>query len=406
MKKLLLSCLFCCFIATGMTQPLYVFDDSSTKVEIPFEFKNNFILVKVWLNKFIPLNFIFDTGAEFTILAQKSYTDFLGVDYGKEFKLIGADLKTILTAHLAKSIDIRLEGMTARNQNILVLEKDYFRFDEYAGIKIDGILGADMFRHFVVEINYKKSVITFHNPSSFKPKSKFKPFPVSIHEGKVHLMTNITNTDSTQLQSKLLIDSGAGLSLLLHTNTHPDFKLPATTIPGNIGIGLGGFMEGYLGRIHSLDFAPFNFNNLITSFQELPNMKDKPKEIVRDGIIGNVLLSKFHLIIDYHRKTLYLKPSKNYNKAFKYDKSGLVLVASGKNLKKVVVRNVVPSSPAAEVGILPGDEILSTNRVPVSLSTLSSITQKFQKKTGKKIRLKIKRNGKKMIFNFKLRDII
>lgn len=407
MKKcLFLLPLILCFVLSGAAQQLYIFDRGKSKAEIPFEYKNNFILVKVWLNKFIPLNFIFDTGAEYTILAKREYTDLLGVEYGKEFSLIGADLSIELKAHLAKSIDIKLNGMSAPKRNILVLEDNYFKFEEYTGLVIDGILGADLFRHFVVKIDYKRQVLTFYNPQNFELKSGYTPFSITTDDGKVFLKTTIDFQDSLKIDANLLVDSGAGLSLLLHTNTHPDFKLPTTTITGNIGLGLGGFMEGYLGRIKSLQLPPFGFNNLITNFQELPPRVDSISITNRDGIIGNGLLSRFEVIIDYLNHTLHLKPRKNYNRGFKYDRSGLVLLAGGDSFDKIEIRNVVPDTPAAEAGLLPGDEIVNINFIPVSLTSLPAINRKLQGKIGKKIRLAIKRDGKKLIKKFTLRDII
>ena len=45
------------------------------RVEIPFEYVNNFIIVNVVFNRLFPLKFVFDTGAENTILTRKEITD-------------------------------------------------------------------------------------------------------------------------------------------------------------------------------------------------------------------------------------------------------------------------------------------------------------------------------------------
>jgi hypothetical protein len=44
---------------------------------------------------------------------------------------------------------------------------------------------------------------------------------------------------------------------------------------------------------------------------------------VRNGLIGNMLLERFEVFIDFHKAKLYLKAKKNYNKDFEYDKSGM-----------------------------------------------------------------------------------
>lgn len=403
-----LFALFVVFLpATLPAQDIFSFDGNHERIDIPFEYKNNFILINIRLNNFIPLTFIFDTGAEYTILAKKSFTDLLGVNYDREFQLVGADLTTTLTAHLAKNIDISLPGIKARSQNILVLEKNYFNFEEYAGVPVDGIIGADFFRHFIVKINYKAKRITLLDPAISLKKKGYVAYPIHIKSGKPYINKEIHLRDSITIPAEFLVDTGAGLSLLLYTNTHPDFKLPATTVTGNIGMGLGGFMEGYLGRIKKLDLDPFSFSDVITNFQELPNINpDSTLLVTRDGIIGNGLLSRFTVMIDYHRSMMYLKPRKKYNRNFSYDRSGIVTIASGQNLDRYEITDIVPNSPAEKAGLLAGDRLIRISGLPKIFMDLPTINKKLRGKVGKKVKVVVKRDGVRKVFHLRLKDLI
>lgn len=150
-----------------------------TKLEIPFEYQNSFIIVKVVFNNLLPLHFIFDTGAEHTILTRREITDVMGVPYQREFTILGADLKTILLAYLVQGVRLEMGDLNALNHSILVLDEDYFDFEKFAGIDIQGIIGADITSRFVVEIDYQRRVITLHDPAHFeKPKKNFLKCPL------------------------------------------------------------------------------------------------------------------------------------------------------------------------------------------------------------------------------------
>ncbi len=388
---------------------LYQIENGKKEVNIPFKYENGFIVVDILLDGVLPLKFIFDTGAEYTILAKREFTDILGISYEREFKIVGSDLGTVLTAHLAKSLQMKIGKMTVHNQHILVLEDNYLNFEELVGIKIDGILGADFFKNFVVTFDFKQRIINLKEPLNFKSAPKgFQEYPIEVNGNKIYLNmeTYLDPEDTKALTLKLLVDTGASLPLLIHTNSDPNVRLPENLILGNIGVGLGGRLNGYLGRIKECKFATFTFKNVITSFQEIKVDKDSSILNNRNGILGNIILDRFTFIIDYHRKKMHFKPNKRYDDNFLFDRSGLSLAAGGNQLDQFTIQYVIKGSPADLAGLQPGDELKSVNRIPVKFFTLRDLSHKFQKRVGKKYRLKIKRNDEKMFFIFRLKDII
>ena len=63
-------------------------------------------------------------------------------------------------------------------------------------------------------------------------------------------------------------------------------------------------------------------------------------------------------------------------------------------------------SPAEKAGIELGDVILNINSKDTSNYSLQEITQFFYEKSGKTIRLKVDRNGRRMSFQFQLEDLL
>ncbi len=378
------------------------------QIDIPFEYVNDFIILTVNMNGFLPLKFIFDTGAEHTILTKREISDLLRIQFEREFRVTGSDLKTPLVAYLARHIRFDIPGkVVAASEDILVLEEDYFRFEEYAGVNVHGILAATTFSNFVVRINYERRMITLYDRENFHtPDSDFAPLPVELFRNKIYLNTQLQVLPDSAAPVKLLIDTGAGLPLLLFSNTHPLVHPPARALPSNIGMGLGGYIEGFTGRVHRVELGDFNQQGVITYFQELDTTLNLEYLNNRNGLLGNTLLRRFQLIIDYQHARIWLKPGKTYKDDFVYDRSGLSIIASGPRFNNYIVQNVLPNSPAAEADIRRDDQIIRIRRVPVTLVSLADIQRILQKKPGKKIRLVVKRGDRKIKKTVVLRELI
>lgn len=239
---------------SGISQNVYGIKKS---IEIPFEYHNDFIVVKIFFQKRLPLNFILDTGAEHTILLKKEIAEFLEIPYERRIQIVGSDMQEDLYAYLARRIHFQMGQINIPNQSILVLEKDYLELGKRVGVEIEGIIGADIFKAYRLSINYDTRTIKI-SPSSAKKPRNFEIIPLEMYRNKPYLNSVIELSDTTSVPVKLLIDTGAGLALLLHTDTHPDLELPEQVILGQVGMGLGGAIEGFwegwkgylLGKVH------------------------------------------------------------------------------------------------------------------------------------------------------------
>ncbi|MCB9344309.1 MAG: PDZ domain-containing protein [Lewinellaceae bacterium] len=379
------------------------------QVDIPFDFVNNFIIVNLVINNTLTLRMIFDTGAEHTILSKREISDVLNVPYEREFRLMGADLKTEIVAYLARKIrfDVPNVTCTAPAEDILILQEDYFRFEEYAGVSVHGILSAKSFANYIFKINYQKKVISLYNRNEFPgPDARYKKVPVQIYRNKIYLNTKASFQQGTQSNVKLLLDTGAALPLLFFTNTDTLVQPPGNALKTNIGMGLGGYLEGYIGRTEGLDIGSFHQKGIVTYFQEIDTTQDPSALNGRHGLIGNMMLNRFQIIIDYSNSSMWFSPSNKFEEKYVFDRSGMTLIAGGKHLNKISVLAIIPGSPADEADIRPGDRILRLGIIPASYIGLPTIMHILQKKPGKKIRLTISRDGKRLKKHFRLRDLI
>jgi predicted aspartyl protease len=397
----------CCFSLAVAQNRTFDILNGRNKIEVPFSFTHNFIIVEVRLFGMMPMNFIFDTGAESTILFTRQFADFLNINYDLRIPIIGSDLSQKLYALVARSIEFELVGLPSQKKDILVLEENPFNLSEITGIQIHGLLGASFFKNSVIEIDYKRQKLIFHNPMNFKPPGRsYTKINVEILGNKPYLQANSTLMNGTSVNLKLLVDTGAGLPLLLHTNTHPSLVLPDHYILGELGIGLGGLIEGYMGRTSKLSIEDIVFDNVLTSFQDISKAVTLGTIWPRNGLIGNQILSRFDVIIDFVREELYLRPKRRFNRKFKMDKSGLILIAIGPDLNNYMVRGTISGSPSENAGLLRGDRLVRINGILAKVYTLDYIQHILQKRVGKRIKLVVYRNGQTLKLRFYLRDLI
>ncbi|MBK8505722.1 MAG: aspartyl protease family protein [Saprospiraceae bacterium] len=279
---------------------------SKGHVSLNFEATNHFIIMDVKFGNVLPLRFIFDTGSEHTLLFKKEYADLLGIQYDRKIPLMGSDLSQEVYGYIARGVSLKIAGVYTSKTDILVLEEDYLKLEESTGVKIDGIIGANVFKFFVLTVNNRKNKIQFHQAEKHSHPKSYKEVPVLIYKNKPYIDSKMTMSNE-KLSVRLLLDTGAGLPILLYTNTADYLKLPEKTIRGTLGSGLGGHLEGYIGRVEHFSFEDFEFDNVLSSFQEVPADSVTRMGLERNGIVGNSILSRFNYVIDYPHQKLYMK---------------------------------------------------------------------------------------------------
>jgi len=258
-----------------LAQEIIDLPKNQKSVVIPFEYVNNFIIVKIRLNGIINLNFILDSGAEQSIITKREITDLLKINYNKRYTFYGADMSRELHAYLARFVNFNIGELEFTNQPIFVLEEDYLQLEHFVGMDIHGILSFTHFYSLLVQVNYKNRRLELYERKQLDKLVKpYQKIPIAVKDNRPYLNTSIVLQDKDTAQVKLLIDTGSSLGLVLHNYTHPKINLPEHHVKGKIGVGLGGKVEGYLGRIHCVKIQPYQLYNLLTQFQVVPHTAD------------------------------------------------------------------------------------------------------------------------------------
>ena len=380
--------------------------NGKNKITIPFESYNNLIVIPVILNHRMPLRFVVDTGVRTSILTDRTFTDILNISYNRKIPLVGADGDKQVIAYVANGISLKLPGVVGQGQALLVLEEDYLQLKNYLGTDVHGILGFELFSRFIVEIDYANKNLTLHEPYSFKPKNTRRSIPLEVQDTKPYIHTNFRLQDGSTVAAKLMLDTGASHSLLLDMDSHRALDLPENVLRTNLGRGLGGDIDGHIGRIGSLDFGKYTFKDVLVSWPDPGSFTQVIRKTGRQGTIGGGLLTRFTVIIDYFNGNLYYKKNQNFHNSFEYNMSGIDLKAVGQKLDKFIVVKLRPDSPATREDIQLGDEIYAINGHLAENLTLGKMNNFFRLKEGRKLRLELIRNDQKIVRKIKLERVI
>lgn len=375
-------------------------------VTVPFDMVGGFMIVKLRYNGIIPLNFIFDTGASNTILFDRTYADIFNVSYSDTMEVVGADIVGGLDGYIARRGTFSIADPPIKvKRDYVVLSDDLLQLEESLGIPVHGLLGSNFFKRLTVKINYVKRTLTFYDPSKLSISKKYEALPTQIINGKPYITCHVT-TEDTNIALKMLLDTGADISTVLHSNTNDNIRIPENSIPGYLGTGLSGHLVGHIGLVDEIKLGSTSFRTLIANYQNIESDTLAELQLQRNGIVGNTLLSRFHIIIDFISRTVYLRPNKYLKHDFKTDKSGLIVNAFGDDFNHFVVHYVYPNSAADEADIKKGDIIDKVGRCKSSRLTLSKLAKRFQAKAGKEVKLRLSRNGELIKTTLTLRELI
>lgn len=257
------------------------------------------------------------------------------------------------------------------------------------------------FKTYLVKVNNQKRIITLHDSNYANDiiKREYKEISVANIKNRLFLPCQIPLTDGLKGDLLLLLDSGAAISLLLFIeNDTTLLQLTQNTVSTKIGLGLGGYLNGYSMPINALNMGPIELNNIILQYLERDSLYRGSSFSRKNGLIGNQIMDRFNYFLDFEREKVYLKPNSKFDKAFRNDKSGIIILAAGLYLTEFYIAYIQKDSPALEAGLQPGDQILSVNGWPHSMLSIDRIYKSFSGKEGKKKRLKIKRGAKKLKF--------
>lgn len=383
------------FRMPGPPPPDFAFAEGKSATTLPFELINNHIYVKVMLNGQGPFTFLCDTGGSNVItptLAAK-----LGVK--PEGALQGRGVGE-------KSEDVGLVNLESLSVGDVMLTKQLFAvfplesFADVEGVPQAGLIGYEVFKRFVVRVDYEHAQLTLTLPSALAYQGHGTVVPFRFNDQIPQVDGSIDG-----IPGKFDIDTGsrASLSLLKPFAEKNDLKKKLTArYEAVTGWGVGGPARGLIARAGELRLGDVSIPSPVTelSLQQKGGFTDPYVA----GNVGAGVLKRFNIVFDYAGKRIIFEPNANNTLPDVYDRSGMWINRAGAALKVV---DVTGGGPAEAAGLRAGDSIVAVDGAPVDDATLVALRKRFRAEPeGTKIRLSVDSGDKKRDVTLVLKNLI
>lgn len=290
---------------------------------------------------------------------------------------------------------LHLPGLTVENMDFHI--NDYEILTEVYGVKIDGIIGYSFLRQQVVAIDYDSMCIDIYTPGVYNypkggylMKPRFTTLPI----------TNLRVKDDHKAEADFYFDTGAGLCFLLSEQFVKDSMIlkrrrkPVMTQAE----GLGGKTAMRLSVVKEVRVGPFAFKDVPTYILDDQNNVTAYPSL--GGLIGNDLLRRFNLVINYPFREIHLIPNSHYRESFDYSYTGLGIYYIG---GRIMVTDVQKESPAEKAGVLPGDELFGVDN---NFSHNIQIYKTMLQSSDSRLRLLLFRNGAPHMTVIRIKSIL
>lgn len=336
-----------------------------------------------------PLNFILDTGSGAISLDSETTAEFKipHIPSGRTINGIAG----ITEVDYAQHKKLILPGLTVDSLDFYI--NNYDILSSVYGEKIDGIIGYTFLSRYIVKINFDSLTVEVYTPGTIQ----YPPNGYLLHPLFTALpIQPLTIKDARTVTANFYMDTGAGLCFLMSKAFEQDsFILKKRRKPVEIQVqGLGGKKEMMLTIIKEVQIGPYKFRRVPTNI--LDDEFNATSYPFLGGLIGNDILRRFNMVLNYSKKEIHLLPNSHFKDEFDYSYTGINMVYLD---GKIISDEVINKSPAYKAGLKQGDVIIAVN---TNFSNDIGIYKNLMQLVGQKITLLVSRNNIPIIITFRV----
>jgi hypothetical protein len=277
---------------------------------VPFNIDRNKVIIPTSVNGSPPLLLILDTGMGFdgVYLFHNDALGLIDTTGAIEVRVPGAGSGEASKATMIETGRIGFGDVTVGDQRVIVSHSEHTQ-----SFPTDGVIGWNLFGHYIVEIDYDSQRIFLHDTTYAPPDSGWTMLPVELRNNLPFFDVTVQVIAGEVVPMQVYIDLASGDALELLVHPKQKFTMPKDLTPGNLGTGLSGDINGYSGRSVRMQIGGYELHDIRTSFAPA---KVRSKQGDTDGILGDDLIRRFNIIFDYPHSRLYIRPNKTFELPF------------------------------------------------------------------------------------------
>src|ERR1035438_5711102 len=275
-----------------------VFADHGNASTFAFDWREGMIFAPVRINGSKPLSFVLDSGST-RILIDRAVAASLGLKANGAGSLQGAGAGRIPIEFIR---DVSLGFPGVEDTGFELSTADLKPLEASLGVKVDGILGYELFRRFVITIDYEHKTLTFTIPGAFRPSQSAQALPIELRDKWPFVKAELAFPGSFTIQDTFMIDSGSSDAV-----DHPIVMKLQSRVSGGSGVGLGTSVQGATARASSFRLGRYTLDGPIVSCCGATDATSK--------LIGSEVLRRFTVTFDYPSSRIFVTPNSDFGES-------------------------------------------------------------------------------------------
>ena len=262
----------------------------------------------------------------------------------------------------------------------------------------DASIGMMVLKAFVVELDHENTSVRLHEALQFRYSGPGQTIPFTIQDNNPFTAATVTLRGGQQVQAKMVIDTGAAASLAYFSRS---FALRNGLLERSLATAPD-TMQRTACRVERLGVGAYGIDRAVVHAFGTQGFGGQAEP---DGMIAADFLRRFRVFIDYSRNRMILEPQRSYSDPAAFDASGIRVHRTPEAPDALRIYEVLPGSPARELGLRAGDLLISLDDVPANRMS-PGMVQEALTREGREVLLLLQRGEDVFTLRMKLRRLL